>query len=225
MFHVNEMPPCIEADLCERAHGISSATIGHLLTNGFLANDIRPVLSDRRIAGCAVTLALSGQDSTLLHYAVGLLRPGDVLVIDRLGDNRHACLGGGVGFAAMTAGAIGAVIDGPCTDPDELIEIGFPVWCRGVSPITTRLQGLGGTMNSPVCCAGAVVNPGDLIIADPSGVVAIPRNEARQILEDAHTKEARSRKNMERVRKGGKLGDCSGATAMVLANLADNSHS
>lgn len=220
MFYIGDMPSSLDTDLCERTRNISSATIGHLLSSGFLDNDIRPILPGRRIVGCAITLGLSGQDSTLLHHAVGLLRTGDVLVISRLGDDRHACLGGGVGFAAMNAGAVGAVIDGPCTDPDELEDIGFPVWCRGVSPITTRLLGLGGSMNVPVCCAGAMVFPGDLVIADPSGVVVVSRNRTKQVIEDACAKEDRSKKNIERVRNGEKLGDCSGATAMVLSKFS-----
>ena len=77
MFHIGDMPPCLDTDLIEGTSDISSATIGHLISSGFLANDIRPILSNHRIAGCAVTLALSGQDSTLLHHAVGLLRAGD----------------------------------------------------------------------------------------------------------------------------------------------------
>ena len=220
MFHVNDMPAPLEPEILEKARGIASATVGHLLDSGFMAKDMRPVLANRRIAGCAVTVALPGQDSTLLHHAIGLVRPGDILVIDRLGDDRHACIGGGVGLAALTAGAAGAVVDGPCTDPDELEEIGFPVWSRGISPITTRLQGLGGTLNAPVSCAGAVVCPGDLVIADMSGVIVVPRADAGSVLDAARAKEARSEKTMARLRAGEKLGACSGATAMVLAKLA-----
>lgn len=220
MFIVKDMPPPLGTDLAERARGIASATIGHLLDRGFMANDVRPVLPGHSIAGCAVTVSFSGQDSTILHHAVGMLRPGDVLVIDRQGDTRHACIGGGVGLAALTAGALGAVVDGPCTDPDELEEIGFPVWSRGISPITTRLLGIAGSMNCTVPCAGAVVHPGDLVIADVNGVVVLERARAAEILDSARAKEARSAKNMERVRNGEKLGDCSGATELVLKKLA-----
>ena len=221
MFKVHDMPPPLDREVLELARTIATATVGHLLSSGFMANDVRPVLPGRKIAGCAVTVACAAQDSTILHHAVGLVRPGDVIVIDRLGDVRHACIGGGVGLAALTSGAEGAIVDGPCTDPDELEEIGFPVWSRGISPITTRLQGLGGTLNAPIQCAGALVDPGDLIMADVNGAIVLARAEAREILEAAHAKEARSTANMARVRAGEKLGDCSGATAMVLAKLAD----
>ena len=221
MFIVNDMPPPLDADVLALSEGMATATIGHLVNSGFMTNDVRPVLAGRTIAGCAVTVAFSGQDSTILHHAVGLLRPGDVLVIDRLGDDRHACIGGGggVGLAAQISGALGAVVDGPCTDPDELEEIGFPVWSRGISPITTRLQGIAGAMNQTVSCAGAVVNPGDLVVADGNGVVVLPRGAAGEILKAAHAKEARSAANMERIRNGEKLGDCSGASEMVMKKL------
>ena len=214
------MPQPLDAETLELARTIATATVGHLLNDGFMANDVRPVLPNSKIAGCAVTVAFAAQDSTILHHAVGLLRPGDVIVIDRLGDKRHACIGGGVGLAALTSGAEGAIVDGPCTDPDELEEINFPVWSRGISPITTRLQGLGGTLNAPIHCAGTLVNPGDLVMADTNGAIVLPRAQAKEILQAAHAKESRSTANMARVRAGEKLGDCSGATAMVLAKLS-----
>ena len=127
---------------------------------------IQPLLQRQRIAGTAVTLAIPGQDSTLLHHALGLLRPGDILVVDRLGDDKHACWGGGVTVAAKAAGALGGVVDGPCTDLTEIEDSDFPMWCRGMSPITTRLYNLGGTLNLPVSCGGVTVSPGDAIIAD-----------------------------------------------------------
>ena len=103
----------------------------------------------KRVAGTAVTLAIPGQDSTLLHHALGLLRPGDILVVDRLGDDKHACWGGGVTVAAKAAGAVAGIVDGPCTDLTEIEDSDFPLWCRGMSPITTRLYNLGGTLNLP----------------------------------------------------------------------------
>ena len=79
-------------------------------------------------------------DSTLLHHIIQYLRPGDILIIDRLGDHKHACLGGGVACAIKARGCIGVVIDGTCTDAQEIIQYRLPVWSRGVSPITTRLS-------------------------------------------------------------------------------------
>lgn len=222
MFHVGDMPDELGSELLEKTTQISTATIGHFMTDGFMDKDIRPLASGQRIAGCAVTLAFSGQDSTILHHAVGLLRPHDILVISRLGDERHACIGGGVGFAAKKSGALGAIIDGPCTDPEELNDIDFPVWCKGISPITTRVLGQGGSMNAQICCGGAMIFPGDLIIADSSGVVAVSCAQAKAIVEAAVKREQQSLNNVERVKNGESLGNCSGATQMVLDNLTNN---
>ncbi len=220
MFTVNDMPAQFDADTIALLESVEVATIGHRRNRGFVDPGITPVMHDKRIAGTAVTLALPGRDSTLLHHAVGLLRPGDFLIIDRFGDGRYACLGGGVGIAAKTAGAVGAVVDGPCTDPSELNEMGFAVWSRGVAPITTQLLGHGGEMNVPITCGGAPVNPGDAVLADETGVVFIPPAEVRAAAEWAREKEANGARNRERIEAGEKLGDISGASATVLANLA-----
>jgi regulator of RNase E activity RraA len=87
--------------------------------------------SPQRIVGTAVTLALPGADPSLLHHAVGLVRPGDVLIIDRLGDEVHACLGGGVAPALVRTGLAAVIPDGPCTDPAELRDVGLPTGPSG----------------------------------------------------------------------------------------------
>src|SRR5579872_4846157 len=111
-----------------------------------MRKEIRALNHRYRIVGCAVTLAIPAQDSTLLHHAVGLLRPGDCLVIDRLGDDTHACFGGTVAAAVAYAKAAAVIVDGLATDPTEIEEAGVPVWSTGVAPITTRLYNLGGTL-------------------------------------------------------------------------------
>ena len=95
-------------------------------------------------------------------------------MVDRLGDDRHACWGGGVTVAAKAAGAKAGVVDGPCTDLEEIEASDFPMWCRGYAPITTRLYDLGGRLNMPVCIGGAVVMPGDAVLCDDSGVLILP---------------------------------------------------
>jgi regulator of RNase E activity RraA len=177
---------------------------------------IQPLIRTKRVAGTAVTLAIPGPDSTLLHHALGLLRPGDILVVDRLGDDRHACWGGGVTIAAKAAGAVAGIVDGPCTDLMEIHDSDFPMWCRGMAPITTRIYDLGGLFNHPVSCGGVVVMPGDAILADESGVLVLPPGEAEAVAEAAIARQARGEATQDRVKAGAKLGDISGATAKVL---------
>lgn len=218
-YDVRLMPEPLDPAIVEKMMKVETATIGHFRHHGFMHRSMRPLL-DRKIVGCAVTIAIPGADSTLLHHALGLARPGDFFVIDRLGDDRHACWGGGVSRAAMASGIVGAALDGPCTDPAEIREGGFPLWCRGVSPITTRIYDLGGAMNVPVACAGAAVSPGDIVIADDCGVVVIGRHEADAIADHALERQARGEKTQVRVKSGEKLGDISGATQKVLAAIA-----
>lgn len=218
-YIINDMPRQVDPALVEKAGRAETATIGHRRHMGFADKAIQCVLPGRRIAGTAVTLALPGQDSTLLHHIIASLRPGDVLVIDRLGDHKHACLGGGVAAAIKASGCLAVIIDGPCTDLPEIEDLDLPVWCRGVAPITTRLYDIGGSFNVPVCCGGAVVNPGDLILADFSGALAMPTREAEADIDWALGKQEAEPEGHKRLLAGEKLGERTGASAMVRARL------
>jgi len=96
------------------------------------------------------------------------------------------------------------------------------MWCRGMSPITTRLYNLGGTLNLPISCGNVPVKAGDVILADESGVLVLPRDEAEAIADAAIARQERGERNQERVKAGEKLGDISGATKMVLDALKQN---
>jgi len=218
-YEIGPMPEPLPAALVAKLEQVETATVGHWRHWGFMDRAIQPLLRDKRVAGVAVTLAIPGPDSTLLHHALGLLRPGDVLVVDRLGDDRHACWGGGVTVAAKAAGAKAGVVDGPCTDLAEIRDSDFPIWCRGLAPITTRLYDLGGRLNKPVSCGGVAVMPGDVILADESGVLVLPREEAEAEADAAIARQARGRESQDKVKTGAKLGDLSGATAKVAAAL------
>lgn len=217
MYTVKEMPPALPAELMALLSEVETATVGHWHLFGFMDPGIQAMLLGKRIVGTAVTLAIPGADSTLLHHATGLLRPGDVLVVDRLGDTRHACWGGGVTIAAKAAGAVAGVVDGPCTDLSEIQQSDFPLWSRGVSPITTRLYDHGGGLNIPVSCGGVPVLPGDVVLADESGVLVLRREEAEAVAREALRRQAKGAEREAAVRQGAKLGALSGASAKVLA--------
>ncbi|WBU60989.1 RraA family protein [Paracoccus albus] len=222
-YKIGPVPAQIEPELVSGFSDVEIATIGHFRHRGFMRKDLRPILQpEGLVAGTAFTVAIPATDSTLLHHAISLLRPGDVLVIDRLGDTRHACLGGGVAFAAKTAGAVAVVLDGPCTDHDEIIEEGMTVYCTGISPITTRLNDLGGAINVPVSCGGVPVLPGDLVLMDPCGVLVLPADEAPDVLAEAKERQARAGRFRGRIEKGEKLGDLSGASAKISAAMDEN---
>jgi regulator of RNase E activity RraA len=215
-YLINPMPAQIAPELVAKLEKVETATVGHSRHWGFMDRGIQPLLRRKRVAGTAVTLAIPGQDSTLLHHALGLLRPGDILVVDRLGDDKHACWGGGVTIAAKAAGATAGVVDGPCTDLTEIEDSDFPMWCRGLSPITTRLYNLGGSLNAPISCGAVPVRPGDVVLADESGVLVLGADEAEAVADAAIARQARGEANQDKVKAGAKLGELSGATRMVL---------
>ncbi len=215
-YEIAAMPPSLSAEVVALLEQVETATLGHWRHWGFCDRRIVPALRGRRVAGTAVTLAIPGPDSTLLHHALGLLRPGDILLVDRLGDDRHACWGGGVTVAAKAAGAKAGVVDGPCTDLEEIEASDFPMWSRGFAPITTRLYDLGGRLNYPVSIGGAVVMPGDAVLCDDSGVVVLAPGEAEAEARRAIEKQAGGMETQRRVAAGAKLGELSGATRMVV---------
>lgn len=218
-YIINDMPTQVPPPLLDKARKVETATVGHKRLMGFADPAIQAILPGRCIAGTAVTLALPGQDSTLLHHVIQFLRDGDILVIDRLGDHKHACLGGGVACAIKARGVSGVVIDGTCTDVPEIEQHDLPVWCRGPSPITTRLYDVGGTFNTDIACGGAVVHPGDVVVCDFSGVLIMPVSEAGADIDWALEKQAGEPASHQALLTGAKLGERSGATARVEARL------
>ncbi|ERM00409.1 4-hydroxy-4-methyl-2-oxoglutarate aldolase [Brucella intermedia 229E] len=216
------MPEQIAESDLKLLSGVETATVGHWRFFGFMHRSIQPLLPKRRVVGTAVTIAIPGPDSTLLHHVTGMLRPGDILVVDRMGgDDRYACWGGGgVTIAAKAAGgAVAGIVDGPCTDLTEIEDSDFPMWARGgISPITTRLYDLGGGINIPVSCGGVVVNPGDAILADESGVLVLPRDEVNAVASRALDIQDKGKAREASVKTGLKLGDVSGATRKILAH-------
>jgi 4-hydroxy-4-methyl-2-oxoglutarate aldolase len=217
-YDIGSMPPQLSGEVVALLEQTETATVGHWRHWGFCDRRIQPLLRRKRVAGTAVTLAIPGPDSTLLHHALGLLRPGDILLVDRLGDDRHACWGGGVTVAAKAAGAKAGVVDGPCTDLEEVEASDFPLWCRGIAPITTRIYDLGGRLNMPISVGGVVVMPGDAVLCDESGVLVLPPGEAEAEARAAIERQARGLATQDRVAKGEKLGVISGATSKVLGS-------
>jgi regulator of RNase E activity RraA len=215
MYILNPLPAQIPQDHLSLLEEVETATVGHVLHAGFVDRAIQAVLPAVRVAGTAVTVRIPGADSTLLHYILARVRPGDFLVIDRCGDLKHACWGGVVTNTARQAGVVGAVIDGPATDFNEIRRCQMPVWCRGPSPITTKLLDFGGEFNVPVCVGGQIVCPGDAVLADESGVLVLKPGDVERIARRAIDMQEKELVLLERLRQGEKLPDISGATRLV----------
>jgi len=220
VFTLKPLPSPLDERLVSKLVKAEPATIGHFRNSGFMDPAIRAMQPDVRIAGPAVTVRAPGMDGTIVGYALGQLRRGDVLVIDRAGDHRHAAFGGLVAYACKVAGLAGVIIDGMATDIGEVRKYNVPLWCRGLSAVTTKRIGLAGEFCVPVSCGGVAVNPGDVIIADECGVVVLDRADAEAAAERAIGMQDAEIASRKRLDSGEKLPDISGATKVLQEALA-----
>lgn len=220
MFRINPLPPQIDPALIARLSQAEPATIGHVRHTGFMAPEVRLLIPGyRRVAGTAVTVRAFADDVAIIHYALGQLRPGDVLVVDRAGDTRHAACGGGVAFAAKTAGCVAIILDGPATDVQELRHYDMPVWARGLSTVTCKPVFRQGDFCVPVSCGGVVVEPGDAILADDNGVLVLKPWDIVAAAATAVGMQQEEKTMLARVAAGEKLPDLNGANARIAAIL------
>ena len=162
---------------------IAPTTLGHFLDEGFLDPAIQPIYRPIKLVGRALTVDSPPRDNGILRHAVQQAQRGDVLVVHRGGDERHAAFGGLLGLAAKNGGIAGAVLDGPAADLAELTELGLPVFARGISALTTRRLNLGGTVGEPIICGGVRVATGDYVLGDDDGVLIIPASQVNTVIE------------------------------------------
>ncbi|RCW99643.1 RraA family protein [Marinomonas foliarum] len=210
MFLKSSMPKQVDQSILDELKGTCVSTLGHLRDHGF-ALGLVPNKRPLKFVGTAVTVRIPHLDSTAVHVAADLLRPGDVLVIDQSGDVQRSCFGGLVAYTAKVRGAVGAVIDGCVNDYDETQEYDFPTLSRGFSPLTTRISGIEGAINVPVSICGTVVNPGDVVFADSDGVAFISPSDAVGLGELLKSKENAEIPARSKILAGGKVSEFSGA--------------
>jgi 4-hydroxy-4-methyl-2-oxoglutarate aldolase len=182
--------PRADAAAADRLGGFGTATVHEAMGRVGLMNPyLRPVYPAAQASGTAVTVLLQPGDNWMLHVAAEQIRPGDVVVAAVTA----ACSDGFFGELLATAfkarGARALIIDGGCRDVRALEQMGFPVWSRAVSARGTVKATLG-SVNIPVVCAGALVHPGDAIVADEDGVVCVPRALVGRTLDAATKREA-----------------------------------
>jgi len=200
MFTVNPMPPPIAPDLIAQLEKCSTGAFGHVRETGFMDPGLQLRLPGARVAGTAVTVRVTLPDSVIAHHALGKIRPGDILLIDRGGDTRIACWGSATTTYGARIGLKALIIDGACHDIACAVEEGLPIWCRTVSPVTTKYRQLGGEMNVPISCGGVTVRPGDAVLADENGIMVLGPDELAASLDPAVDFESRRHQLLERIR-------------------------
>lgn len=183
MYEINKLENRPPKDIIDELSKFGVAMIADSMGRyGAMKPYIRPIASGMKIAGSALTVQTYKSDNLMLHAALELAEEGDILVVDS-GEVTNAGIWGGL----MTLMAIhkklgGIVVDGAARDIEEIIDKGFPVFSKSISPLG-GFKEAPGSVNIPISCGGVVVNPGDIIIGDDDGVAVIPKDRAFKILE------------------------------------------
>jgi 4-hydroxy-4-methyl-2-oxoglutarate aldolase len=172
--------------------------------SGLLRPYMRPLYPAARAAGSAITVLCGPGDNLMIHAALAVVRPGDVLVVTTFSKSSDGMFGDLLAESCRAHGVAGLVIDAGVRDTTEITALGFPVWSRAVSAQGTS-KTIAGSVNVPIVCAGVSVTAGDVVVGDADGVVIVPRESVPSVLPAVEQRLAKEERTRARL-KAGELG-------------------
>lgn len=181
--------------------------------SGAMASAIKPIDPGFRLAGPAYTIDCRPDDNLAIHFALTKAKPGDVLVVDAKAFVEAGPWGDVMSFAAQKAGIAGLVIDGAVRDSATVVEMGFPIFCRGLS-IKGTAKNQPGRVQVPIVCGGVAVRPGDIVVGDRDGVVVIKRERTEEVLDLSRKREAKEDSMRKAIDEGATIADLIGLGAV-----------
>lgn len=191
----------VKIDIVSAYHGIATSLISDCLERLTGMHGLLPYHNGSPLVGTALTIKTREGDNQIIHQALKQVQPGQVIVVDGAGDTSRALIGEIIAEHALARGAAGFVIDGAIRDVETISKMGLPVFARGVSHLGPYKTGPG-LIGQAIACAGSVVMPGDLIVGDADGVIALSFAEAKRILSSVKAKHNHEAEKIAAIRAG-----------------------